>query len=92
MGCIFAELLAGKPLFPGKDETDQLDRIQKMMGTPSEATWPGVSKLPLCARAPGPFPALPMSQFHHGMHASSYRPCAQSSSQVWRLRSCLCDR
>lgn len=45
VGCIFAEMLAGQPLFPGKDETDQLDRICKVMGTPSEDTMPGVSRL-----------------------------------------------
>ena len=45
MGCIFAELLAGQPLFPGKDEADQLERICKIMGSPTEQTMPGVSKL-----------------------------------------------
>lgn len=33
IGCIFAELLAnGKPLFPGKNEIDQMDKILKIMG------------------------------------------------------------
>ncbi len=48
----------GKPLFPGKDEPDQLDRIFSIMGTPSPATWPDGPKLPRCgtrhARAPPP--------------------------------------
>lgn len=46
VGCIFAELLVGRPLFPGIDEADQLDRICKIMGSPTERTMPGVSKLP----------------------------------------------
>lgn len=45
-GCIFAELAnAGRPLFPGSDVDDQLKRIFKLLGTPTEDTWPGVSQL-----------------------------------------------
>lgn len=44
-GCILAEMLLGKPLFPGKDEADQLNRISSVMGTPNEANMPGFSKL-----------------------------------------------
>jgi len=45
-GCIFAEMLNGRALFPGRDARDQLLRIFKYMGTPNEDTWPGVSSLP----------------------------------------------
>lgn len=45
VGCIFAELLVGKPIFPGKDEMDQLEKIQAVMGCPNEHTLPGLSKL-----------------------------------------------
>ena len=38
VGCVFAELLAGKPLFPGKDEMDLLEKISRIMGSPTEAT------------------------------------------------------
>lgn len=34
-GCIFAEMLLRKPLFPGNDELDQLRRITEFTGTPS---------------------------------------------------------
>lgn len=45
-GCIFAELAnAGRPLFPGSDVDDQLKRIFKLLGTPTEDSWPGVSQL-----------------------------------------------
>lgn len=37
---------AGRPLFPGNDVDDQLKRIFKLLGTPTEDTWPGISKLP----------------------------------------------
>ncbi|CAH2089686.1 unnamed protein product [Euphydryas editha] len=46
-GCIFAELAnSGRPLFPGSDVDDQLKRIFKLLGTPNEDTWPGVTQLP----------------------------------------------
>ncbi|XP_048136117.1 mitogen-activated protein kinase 15 isoform X1 [Rhodamnia argentea] len=35
IGCIFAELLTGKPLFPGKNVVHQLDLITELLGTPS---------------------------------------------------------
>ncbi|PNH04838.1 Cyclin-dependent kinase C-1, partial [Tetrabaena socialis] len=47
VGCIFAELLTGKPLFPGKDDVDQMDKIFQIMGAPTEQLWPGVGALNL---------------------------------------------
>ncbi|XVF85354.1 hypothetical protein PTKIN_Ptkin17bG0111100 [Pterospermum kingtungense] len=38
VGCIFAELLTGKPLFPGKNVVDQLDLVTDLLGTPSDET------------------------------------------------------
>ncbi|XP_031389633.1 mitogen-activated protein kinase 10-like isoform X2 [Punica granatum] len=35
IGCIFAELLTGKPLFPGKNAVHQLDLMTDLLGTPS---------------------------------------------------------
>ncbi|KAM7536960.1 hypothetical protein Aperf_G00000068855 [Anoplocephala perfoliata] len=47
VGCIFLEMLSGDATFPGvADAVDQLDKIFRYMGTPTEETWPGVSKLP----------------------------------------------
>ena len=46
IGCIIAEMITGKPLFPGDCEIGQLFKIFEIMGTPNEETWPGVTKLP----------------------------------------------
>lgn len=46
IGCILGELLMMEPLFPGKSEVDELNKIFKLLGTPSEKVWPGYSKLP----------------------------------------------
>jgi cell division cycle 2-like protein len=59
-GCIFAELLAMAPLFPGKSEVDQLNRIFKDLGTPNERVWPGYDQLPLVKKMT--FTDYPISQ------------------------------
>lgn len=46
VGCIFAELLNGKPILPGKTENEQLNKIYELCGSPDESNWPGVSKMP----------------------------------------------
>ncbi|KAJ3025440.1 UNVERIFIED_CONTAM: hypothetical protein HDU68_007124 [Siphonaria sp. JEL0065] len=46
VGCIFAELVNKEPLFPGQGEIDQLSKIFKLLGTPSEKVWPGFTELP----------------------------------------------
>eukprot|EP01121_Diplochlamys_sp_Union-15-3_P012689 TRINITY_DN3839_c0_g2_i1.p1 TRINITY_DN3839_c0_g2~~TRINITY_DN3839_c0_g2_i1.p1 ORF type:complete len:105 (-),score=22.82 TRINITY_DN3839_c0_g2_i1:6-320(-) len=35
----------GKPLFPGNSPQNQLTRIYKLLGTPTEETFPGFTKL-----------------------------------------------
>jgi len=39
-----AEMYTGRPLFPGTTNEDQLVRIFRIMGTPSERSWPGISQ------------------------------------------------
>ena len=45
VACIFAELVRKQALLPGDSELQQLLHIFKLLGTPDEAVWPGVSKL-----------------------------------------------
>ncbi|KAK9903136.1 hypothetical protein M0R45_006223 [Rubus argutus] len=46
VGCIFAEMVNQRPLFPGDSEIDELFKIFRIVGTPNEDTWPGVSSMP----------------------------------------------
>ncbi|KAM7305264.1 cyclin-dependent kinase 1 [Ixodes scapularis] len=46
IACIFVEMINKRPLFHGDSEIDQLFRIFRTLGTPTEDTWPGVTKLP----------------------------------------------
>jgi serine/threonine protein kinase len=45
-GCIFAEMLTKRPLFPGDSEIDEIFRIFRTMGTPGEDIWRGCTTLP----------------------------------------------
>ncbi|GAB1201284.1 kinase-like domain-containing protein [Aspergillus pseudonomiae] len=45
-GAIFAEMCTRKPLFPGDSEIDQIFKIFRLLGTPDEDSWPGVTSFP----------------------------------------------
>ncbi|KAM8970746.1 LOW QUALITY PROTEIN: cyclin-dependent kinase 11B-like [Sarcophilus harrisii] len=47
VGCIFGELLSKVPLFQGKSEIGQINKIFKKLGTPTEEIWPGYNDLPV---------------------------------------------
>ena len=46
IGCIFAEMANGRPLFAGTSENDQLDRIFRLLGTPNTDVYPQINDLP----------------------------------------------
>jgi cyclin-dependent kinase len=46
VGAIFAEMCTRKPLFPGDSEIDEIFKIFKILGTPDENVWPGVTSFP----------------------------------------------
>ncbi|CAB1336049.1 unnamed protein product [Coregonus sp. 'balchen'] len=51
VGCIFYEMITGRPLFPGSTVEDELHLIFRILGeqqdctgsTPTELTWPGIT-------------------------------------------------
>ncbi|XP_012560609.1 cyclin-dependent kinase 2 isoform X1 [Hydra vulgaris] len=45
IGCIFVEMMTRKALFPGDSEIDQLFKVFRVLGTPNEKVWPGVTDL-----------------------------------------------
>ncbi|KAL4771504.1 cyclin-dependent kinase 1 [Aspergillus spinulosporus] len=45
-GAIFAEMCTRKPLFPGDSEIDEIFKIFRILGTPDETIWPGVTSFP----------------------------------------------
>lgn len=82
-GCIFAELAnAGRPLFPGSDVDDQLKRIFRLLGTPTEETWSGISLLPDYK----PFPI-----YHPSMSFSQVVPKLNSKGRDLLQRLLVCN-
>ncbi|XP_077013677.1 cyclin-dependent kinase 18 isoform X2 [Tamandua tetradactyla] len=45
VGCIHYEMATGRPLFPGSTVKEELHLIFRLLGTPTEATWPGVTAI-----------------------------------------------
>ena len=66
-GCIMAEMVApgGRPLFPGSSVRDQLLRIFKVLGTPTDQEWPGVTQLPDYIKDAPKYERLSMDQFQN---------------------------
>lgn len=46
VGCIFAEMISGAPLFDGRSDIDQLQKIFQFLGSPTPETWPSLPSYP----------------------------------------------
>eukprot|EP01062_Namystynia_karyoxenos_P060080 TRINITY_DN5157_c0_g2_i1.p1 TRINITY_DN5157_c0_g2~~TRINITY_DN5157_c0_g2_i1.p1 ORF type:complete len:352 (+),score=147.06 TRINITY_DN5157_c0_g2_i1:148-1056(+) len=46
VGCIFAEMVTGKPLLAGRTDQDQLRKIFELFGTPDATIWPSINSYP----------------------------------------------
>lgn len=46
VGCIFAEMATGIPLFYGESEIETIFQIFQKLGTPTVEQWPGLAELP----------------------------------------------
>lgn len=68
----YKEMASGRPLFPGSSIPDQLLKIFKVLGTPTEEIWPKVSQLPEYKRDFEIFPKIQLGTLlpkldHHGI-------------------------
>ena len=43
VGAVIAQMIAGKAIFSGSNELEVLTKIFRLLGTPTDETWPGVS-------------------------------------------------
>ncbi|CAB4442057.1 MAP kinase [Rhizophagus irregularis] len=66
VGCIFAEMLGGKPLFKGRDYVDQLNQILGILGTPDEETLRrvGSERAQIYISSLPKMPTIPFSQLY----------------------------
>lgn len=71
-GCIFAEMITGRPMFAGNSPNDQLVRIFKVLGTPNEGIFPGISELPGYKTDFPIYPSRPLPEVVPGLDAAGY--------------------
>mmetsp|Transcript_15568 Transcript_15568/g.17273 ORF Transcript_15568/g.17273 Transcript_15568/m.17273 type:complete len:338 (-) Transcript_15568:325-1338(-) len=63
VGCIFAEMATGMPLFPGRSDIDQMFKIFQRRGTPTPEVWPAVLRMPHYNPAFPQWPELSLSEY-----------------------------
>ncbi|KAF8640862.1 hypothetical protein AX17_000510 [Amanita inopinata Kibby_2008] len=71
VGCIFAELLLKEPLFQAKGEMEMLSMIFKLLGPPTNNSWPDYTSLPLANTI-----VLPSPQPHQFRNKFQYMTAA----------------
>ncbi|XP_009627812.1 probable serine/threonine-protein kinase At1g54610 [Nicotiana tomentosiformis] len=63
-GCLMAEMFAGRPILPGRTEVEQLHKIFKLCGTPTEDYW-RKTKLSTTFRPPYTYSSNKKEAFRH---------------------------
>lgn len=90
-GCIFAEMLEGKPLFPGKDHVNQFSIITELLGTPPDDVIQTIcsenvsSELAPILHRIGAWANEYLS--HQFRHYASSSLCRSASANPWRTSS-----
>ena len=91
VGTIVAEMVTKKPMFPGDCEIDELFKIFRLLGTPKDIDWPGVSSLRDYNAAFPDWPKLNLAKFvpnidKHGLtlidHCLKYAPNDRISAKA----------
>lgn len=70
VGTILAEMVTKRPLFPGDSEVDELFKIFRILGTPNEEVWPGVTTLQDWNEDFPVWPSLQVGKFAPGLCSS----------------------
>jgi serine/threonine protein kinase len=82
-GCIFAEMLEGKPLFPGKDHVNQFSIITELLGTPPDDVIQTI-----CSENVSRVEELMISfQLTYTRHCDLSSLCPSASVNPWRTSS-----
>ena len=71
-GCVLAELLLCKPLFEGRSEIEQINKIFALLGAPTSHSWPGFAELPITKKVK--FSGPPASALHSRFHPAQLSP------------------
>jgi p38 MAP kinase len=74
-GCILAEMLTGKPLFPGKDHIDQFVIIRDLLGSPSDELLDTISSKNVAT-------TFPLSHIQCLLHSDHKLPSIPTETQT----------
>nr|TKR78672.1 hypothetical protein D5086_0000279880 [Populus alba] len=77
VGCLLAEMFIRKPIMPGRAEVEQLHRIFKLCGSPTEDYWK-IMRLPTSFRPPQHYPPAVL------LFKSTAMPTSRSTSNLQR--------
>lgn len=91
VGAIIAEMVTKRPLFPGDSEIDEIFKIFRIMGTPNEDTWPGVTSLQDWNDDFPVWPSLQLNRFCPGMSEAGVDLCEQLMALDPRRRLSAAD-
>lgn len=80
IGCIFGELLTGKPLFPGSSEKEQIEIIFKTLGSPNDETWPDYERVRLDSKLK--FPHYPRNDLRNKL--TDRKSISRAGLHLWR--------
>ena len=82
VGCIMAELYMLRPLFPGNSESDMIQKVCQVLGTPDKQVWPDGYKLAQTRRVK--FPEYPRTALEKMMpHASGEAIEVMDGLMMW---------
>lgn len=87
VGCVFGEMVKGKPILAGTSDLNQAHLIFELVGSPTEENMPGWSALPGCdgVHAFSPRPST-LAQFFHQEGSSAISLLSELLKLDWRKR------
>jgi len=77
IGTMLAEMVTKRPLFPGDSEIDEIFKIFRILGTPNEEIWPGVTALQDWNHDFPVWPSLQLSRWLPGLCEHGIDLCEQ---------------
>eukprot|EP01125_Pyxidicula_operculata_P005902 TRINITY_DN2063_c0_g1_i1.p1 TRINITY_DN2063_c0_g1~~TRINITY_DN2063_c0_g1_i1.p1 ORF type:complete len:129 (-),score=25.01 TRINITY_DN2063_c0_g1_i1:211-597(-) len=72
VGCVFAEMKNGKPLFCGRSPADQLVKIFRALGTPTPEIFPKIVDLPEWREDLPKYPGKEIEELVPGLDTDGY--------------------
>lgn len=89
LGCIMAELVIGRALFKANNDLQQINNFCKVLGTPTEASYPGWNQLEMVKKWEFKMEQRSLHKLFHGAGPTLTRSCNLTSQGFALLESLL---